>query len=539
MAEGLSSGMGVGYAQVLNPTDTSIIFKRAMELQDTAAKVKAAKEEKAVKRKEATEDEIAKINAKLPTKVYEKHTAEFDKRKAELIKEGAENVEKLSTDPVAKANYELKANQLITDANNSAQYDANLAKIKVNPADYSLGSQEYYNQLQSGFNPDGTINYSIDVNKFVKKPDYETLYGKSPEFQRLTKEQISSNELPTVASGVPGASLKRIGTTREITKDQVKAGTDYIVNTHGTDAEIVTDVAEGIERGLPEYKSVEQYVTVDPKTGLKNYNDAAAKYLASKAPNLAKKTTQISSSPIYDKTYGGRGLDTPDYSSQIDVVTESNPVRFFDKTSQKEDLNHTWYNATKPDGTVVQLLRNDNTGKFHGLASDGNPSDKDVDVNGWKMTPMVADKTVEVETLSGPVRDIKLGVEYTVDEKGRVKDRKLDQGVIVSPERFLIQPYNKKTKSTDIRGVDDKDIEYGFFMRGTEKGGGLVTVPLDDANIETIKSSSKGFVPALWHEYKTNPAYSKKPKSAGTTTTKPASTISKANKPKQVGGKAR
>jgi hypothetical protein len=199
--EGLSTGIDIGYAQVLKPTDQSDYFKLAADMQKTADAVKKAKEEKQKKQKDLLDEQLLKITADLPEKVYTEHQKDIDNQKQTFINNAIKAAETgdLSTKKILEL--QLEGNRLKSEANQSAAYAKQIETLKkLNPDDYVPSSKEYIGQLYSGYNPDGTRNYQVDINKFIEKPNYTKLA--QTKIKPLEEDEGEATFTPAGAPGI-------------------------------------------------------------------------------------------------------------------------------------------------------------------------------------------------------------------------------------------------------------------------------------------------------------------------------------------------
>lgn len=273
--EGLSTGIDIGYAQVLKPTDQSDYFKLAADMQKTADAVKKAKEEKQKKQKDLLDEQLLKITADLPEKVYTEHQKDIDNQKQTFINNAIKAAETgdLSTKKILEL--QLEGNRLKSEANQSAAYAKQIETLKkLNPDDYVPSSKEYISQLYSGYNPDGTRNYQVDINKFIEKPNYTKLA--QTKIKPLEEDEGEATFTP---AGAPGIYKSKQTKVLRLTPEEIDAEKEALWQTAYSNQgnQILLDVKENIERGNPKYSDYAPLVYNDQQ-GIPQYDKAAEQF---------------------------------------------------------------------------------------------------------------------------------------------------------------------------------------------------------------------------------------------------------------------
>lgn len=273
--EGLSTGIDIGYAQVLKPTDQSDYFKLAADMQKTADAVKKAKEEKQKKQKDLLDEQLLKITADLPEKVYTEHQKDIDNQKQTFINNAIKAAETgdLSTKKILEL--QLEGNRLKSEANQSAAYAKQIETLKkLNPDDYIPSSKEYISQLYSGYNPDGTRNYQVDINKFIEKPNYTKLA--QTKIKPLEEDEGEATFTP---AGAPGIYKSKQTKVLRLTPEEIDAEKEALWQTAYSNQgnQILLDVKENIERNNPKYSDYASLV-YDDQQGIPQYDKAAEQF---------------------------------------------------------------------------------------------------------------------------------------------------------------------------------------------------------------------------------------------------------------------
>ena len=509
---GLSTGINIGYAQVLNPMDTSGIFKMATDMQKTADALKNKKAEQA---KEDAEDFTKQAIKGLPNKVYDKHQDEIDRRKEEYIAEVKKAVDAGNISPQKQIDLELQKNRLVTDAMMSADYAKQIAQLQksVDRDKLSPSSQEYLDILFAGYNPDRTMNYSIDPNKFIERPDYTKLvdYNLKP-----VKTQVGT--ATEQATNIPGVNKSIQKWEMKLTPEQIETEKDNLWNaTAGQkQAIIINDVKENIERGNPQYEDFKQYVTTD-QNGNPDYALAAEQFFKSliKVDPVSKEWTSSKyiTTPGYGKASGAGMYETydPEYvtTDVSDVVrpsedfynalTEKNPNLTGIKKGNFKYVNYSLSGAVSDpfaeskdeQGNVLKkLILDEVSGKYYDFA--GNDVTKKVEKLSDSRDIETEDWTTSAVQVDSYLPNIQKSTVIKVDPAGVQLSGKVTKDG-VSSDKVVAFTTDEMEIVDDKRGPYLKAFEVDAKQKRTGK---IVKIPytkkIDEIIAGKINFVSKG-----------------------------------------------
>lgn len=516
---GLSTGINIGYAQVLKPTDQSDYFKLAANMQKTADALKQKKVAEEDKDKDVAGKHVSGILGKMPKKVYSEHTKYFEEQKQALVEKGKKAVE--SNDYAAMADFDYEANRILTEAEQSLNFQNQINHLpSKDRATYSRGTQAYIEDIKKGFDKDGNILLQVDQNKFIKKPNYSDLFSQDQAYTDMVKPLESDSGYSTSPSSIPGVHFQENTRYKTRTKEQIKSANDYkrkaIVGTPEFE-QIYVDYIEGLQAGEPEYKKFENLAKVDANTNQVDYTDAALEYFISKSPYIPEVSSKKMRQPIYDKTNsrGGYGDDNPYFNTSIESTEMSNPIyqtevskdpkqtgaqgrfQYVDITlpeNMKIDDLPSEFVAEDSDGNKKPQIKYDpNNGKYYNLTGEKDITNKVKEYErskGVSFDTQTQTSNVDVEKTSfNKTTKLQLNVPWYIDSDGNTVNTGINTGIKTTTDDIQIfsREYDDKNKSFDVRRGGSK--KKGVFMTVHDSKGNLITVPLDEASYKEVENA--------------------------------------------------
>lgn len=524
---GLSTGINVGYAQVLRPGEQSDYFKLAADMQKTADLLKRQKEARGRQEEEEVSKQVTGILSKLPTKVYDKHIPYFDEQKRLLVEQGKKIIQS-GGNYNDLADFNLNANRILTEADASANYQNQIDSLpyKKGSEIYSRGTNQYLNQAVSGFDENGNIITSIDTSRFVLKPDYESMYSGDKSYQEMVEPKTTTGDFITQQSSIPGVHFQSQEIYKTRSQQQIDAANEYkkrsLIGTPDFDR-VKVDFIEGLQAGEPEYKRYENLVTIDPKTNLPNYDEAALEYFKSKSPYKPEVSVVKKRQPIYEKTNrsGGYGQDNPYFNTSIERTEMSNPIYQTGGVSSQagttgkqtrfqyvdielppdmtnDDLPSDFMVRGEGGQNQIKIKYDPATDKYYGLKEDNDITSKvkQFQKKGVVFNPKTQSRELDVEK---PVftksSRLDLNVPYYIDSYGNTIDTGINKGIKSTTDDIQIfeSDYDPINKSFDVRPGGKK--AHGVFATIHDSKGNLITVPLDDASYKELENAVNKNIP--------------------------------------------
>lgn len=522
---GLSTGINVGYAQVLRPGEQSDYFKLAADMQKTADALKQKKQAKAEEDKDETTKHVSEKLAKLSKNVYSEHRPYFEEKKKELVEKGKKVIN--SGDYNSRLDFDSEADALLTEALNSVNFQSQINKLPTKDAAiYSRGTQKYIEDVKKGFDENGNIIYQVDPTRFVLKPDYEAMYSGDKSYQEMVEPKTTTGDFITQQSSIPGVHFQSQEIYKTRSQQQIDAANEYkkrsLIGTPDFDR-VKVDFIEGLQAGEPEYKRYENLVTIDPKTNLPNYDEAALEYFKSKSPYKPEVSVVKKRQPIYEKTNrsGGYGQDNPYFNTSIERTEMSNPIYQTGGVSSQagttgkqtrfqyvdielppdmtnDDLPSDFMVRGEGGQNQIKIKYDPATDKYYGLKEDNDITSKvkQFQKKGVVFNPKTQSRELDVEK---PVftksSRLDLNVPYYIDSYGNTIDTGINKGIKSTTDDIQIfeSDYDPINKSFDVRPGGKK--AHGVFATIHDSKGNLITVPLDDASYKELENAVNKNIP--------------------------------------------